>query len=900
MKNKILFGIFALLMGLFVTSCNDNDDYSIATDAMLTDGSVVTGSSDVTATTAIMHATVKGLEGASTSSYVTGFLYGSSADALTKDVSANIDSAFSATITGQTENTVIYYQAYVTLQGRLTYKGAVKQLVTTDATATTGATSELGWNKVTFAGSISKYPSGVTSGIVLSTESSEEAVRAGLVIPASELKDNFSILKKGLLPNTTYYYATYLNLGSGIVYGEVKSFTTPAHEYTVDDDFVDLGLSVKWAKANVGAESESDFGGLFAFGDMTGCKNTIYPADYASKDVYKTANDIAYKAYGSIATMPTAQEFEELFSDCKKEWTTVNGVSGYKLTGPNGNSIFMPAAGSRVQNTISGEGVEGRYLTGSVNVNDSRYAMSYIFNNATDAKTTTPVYQALAVRAVSTARNVKFNKSMLYNTWEIDMKDDGKSITFAGPVYFYGYDDSWASVTNNQPVVGNSWSWLADATQTWAFDGPTGCRGSMKIWNNNGKDSVCVVKIDKNGVSTSAVGALTIDSVKKTMTSDVDLLAPTNFVDPTVKNRKTTIKILSQGEKKLQLGFYRDSDPATLSVNYIPQLEKYGYTASLTCYGASTTGQDQSDAWSSATITIPGSSVGTYTVTFNTKEPRSNGKVFVLDLKGFAAANPNAFVRVDSIVADGKSVPFDQNKFYFGDIEGKGNYRIEMANIWGCGHNEGWDGLADTPFHPGGGATKNETALAFNSTFSVTFTVVAMEANLDFSVKQTAIGLNAGWSMPGNWGKENPAAIKVKYNAATHRYELQNKDDISLKLTADECDKGVAPSNGAVNLIDVVGIRNYFPGFSMQLISVNNDNVSVPFVASNILYGDIEKKGNFRVELHNIWGAGTAKNPAFGGSTTVEGNNCVTSLGFTSSSVYTIGNFSTNLFPLPW
>lgn len=900
MKNKILLGIFAILIGLFAVSCSDDDDYTVAKNALLTDGSVVTGSSDVTATTATMNGTVTGLEEASTSSYTTGFYYGSSEDALTNDVSASSASSFSATLTGQTANTVIYYQAYVTLQGRLTYKGEVKSLVTTDATAVTGDAKDIDYTKATISGSISKYPSGVTSGIVISTSSNVEDVRAGLIISASELSDNFDITKAGLLPNTTYYYATYLNLGSGIIYGEVKSFTTSSHEYNVDDDFVDLGLSVKWAKTNIGAEAESDFGGLFAFGDMNGCNNSIDPADYATADVYKTALDIAYATYDGKATMPTVQEFEELFSCCTKEWTTVDGVQGYKFTGPNGNSIFLPAAGSRTQNTISGEGSEGRYLTGSVNVNDSDYAMSYIFNSGTDAKTTTPVYQALSVRAVSTARNVALDKSLLYKTWEIDMKDDGTSSIFNGPVYFYGVDDSWKSLTNNQPVVGDSWSWEAGSDQTWAFDGATGCRGTMTLYNTDGKDSVTVTKTDKDGMSTTEKGAVTIDTKNMTITSYVDLLTPTNFVDPMVKNKKTSIKILTQSSKSLQLGFYRDSSPATLSVNYISQVEKYGFTAALTCYGDDASGkQNQTDAWSSANVTVPASGVGTYSVTFRTTEPRYNGKVYVLDIKDFAKTYPNAFVRVDAIQADGIDVPFDQNKFFFGDIEGNGNYRIEMANIWGCGKNESMSGLSDTPFHQGGGATTNETALAFNSTFTVTFTVVAIDADLDFSVKQTAVGMAADGSMPGNWGKETPAAITAKLNTDTHKYELENTDAIPLTLTAADC-SNVTPANGAVNLVDIVGIRKYFPGFSAALQSVTNDGVDVPFTASKILYGDIEGNGNFRMELYNIWGSGTVDDPAFSGATVVSEKKCVTSLGFNTSSIYKIGSFSNNLYTIPW
>ena len=121
---------------------------------------------------------------------------------------------------------------------------------------------------------------------------------------------------------------------------------------------------------------------------------------------------------------------------------------------------------------------------------------------------------------------------------------------------------------------------------------------------------------------------------------------------------------------------------------------------------------------------------------------------------------------------------------------------------------------------------------------------------------------------------------------------------MSLDVDAD-C-AGVGPTNGAVCLVDIVGIRSYFSGFSAELKSVVNDGDNVPFDASKIIYGDIEDKGNFRVELHNIWGAGTAASPAFDGETQVEGNNCVLSLGYQKSLKYTIGNFSSELFAKPW
>lgn len=892
-------------MGIFMTACSDDDDYAINTTPLLGENSVVTGSADVTATNATLHGTVSGLDGQASSAYTTGFKYGSSADNLSENVTASGGTTFSASVAGSANET-IYYQAYVTLQGKVTYTGSVSSCVLTDAKAITGEASDLTANTATIAGTTSLAPTDAEAGIVLSsiggsTEDDDvELVRAGVKLPASALAEAYSVSALGLIPGTTYYYCAYLDLGSGVVYGDVKQFTTPSTvDFDVDEDMVDLGLSTKWAKYNIGAQSETDLGGLYGFGDVAGYKTSVDASYYGSADVYKSALDVANVALDGKATIPTIDEFEELFRCCTTEWYDDyegSGVAGYKFTGPNGNSIFMPAAGSRTQNTTTGKGTEGRYLSGSINnFTDSQYAMSYIFTSSANARTTTPVYQALSVRPVSVAKNVAFDKSLLYNTWEIDLTEDGEYQTFAGPTYFYGTDDSWRTVTNNEPIVGDVWSWEADfASNSWAVGGSAAnCQGSI-TFNEDG--TVKVVHKTAEGTESIEEGTYTVDEVNKTITlTGAKVLAPTNYTESYVNSLTTDIKILSLTEKSLQLAVVRTESPCLLSINMVPQLEKYGYTAKLTCYGGD---GNQSDAWNSATVTVAGGQTGTYTVTFNTTEPRSNGMVYVLDIVGFATAYPNAFVKIDAIKADGNDVPFDANKFYYGNIEGGGNYRVEMANIWGCGHNDGWNGLADTPFHKGGGETTNETALAFNSTFEVTFTIVSLDASLEFTAKQTAVGLDAGWNMPGNWDKENPAAIKVVKD--NFQYKLASTDNISLSLDAATDCSGAGPSNGAVNLVDIVGIRSYFSGFSADLISVNNDGVNVPFTASKLITGDIEGNGNYRIELHNIWGAGTASDPAFGGSTSVEGNNCVTSLGFTNSSVYTIGNFSTNLFALPW
>ncbi len=891
MKNKILFGMIALFTGLLFTSCSD-DDFSVSTNPLLSDGAVVTGSADVTATSALMHGTVSGLDGQSAGAYTTGFYYGGAADKLTGRVVANSAAEFSAAISGA-PNDVYYYQAFVTLQGRITYTGEVKSLIMTNAKAVTGDATDITANSAKLNGRLSEYPADAEAGIVVSGIAGDENVRAGVRI-AADAADSYTVAASGMLPNTTYYYAAYIDLGAGVVYGETKSLTTPSQTFDVDNDLVDLGLSTKWARYNVGASKETESGGLFGFGDMTGYNTGINPDSYAGADIYRTANDVANKIYGGKVTMPTIDEFEELFRCCQVEWTETEGVAGYRFTGPNGNSILLPAAGSRTKGATTGTGNEGRYMSGSVNSSDPRFAMSYLFNRSGNARSTTPVYQALSIRPVSVAKNVTFDKSMLCKTWEIDLTDNGEYKIFPGPTYFYGTDDSWATVSNNEPIVGDSWCWAADfAGNTWAVGGDAkNCRGSI-TFNEDG--TVAVKHITAEGIETVENGTYTIDDEKKTITlKDATMLAPANFTPDYVANLTTDIKILSLTENSVQFGVLRDNDPATLSINMIPQLEKYGYNAKLTCYGQGRNGEP-TDGWASATTTVSGT--GTYTVTFSTNEPRLYGQVYLIDIEKFAAAYPNAFVKIETIKADGNDVPFDANKFYYGDIENNGNFRIEMANIWGCGHNEGWNGLADTPFQPGGGETTSETALAFNSTFEVTFTVVSLDADLAFNVKQTAVGLVSPWAMPGNWGKEYPGALRIEKDNFRYKATTANLD---MTLTAAECDGGTAPVNGAVNLIDVVGIRNFFPAFTAELVTVNNDGADVPFNAANLITGDIEGNGNFRIELHNIWGAGTAANPAFGGAETVEGNNCVKSLGFTESTTYTIGNFNDNLFAKPW
>ena len=131
---------------------------------------------------------------------------------------------------------------------------------------------------------------------------------------------------------------------------------------------VDLGLSVKWATFNVGAKSPEEYGGYYAWGETWEKKNyDLFRSKYyidtngdGIKDTWQnigenisgTEYDVAHVEWGGSWRMPTLDEIKELLDKCSWEWTTVNGVNGQKVTGPSGNSIFLPAAGFRVDTEL--------------------------------------------------------------------------------------------------------------------------------------------------------------------------------------------------------------------------------------------------------------------------------------------------------------------------------------------------------------------------------------------------------------------------------------------------------------------------------------------------------------------------------------------------------------------
>lgn len=171
---------------------------------------------------------------------------------------------------------------------------------------------------------------------------------------------------------------------------------------------IDLGLPSRtlWADRNVGADSPEAYGDYFAWGETEpkinyswnnykwceGTDNTIskYCTDLSygyngftdKKYILDSEDDASFVNMGKEWRMPTKAEYEELLSKCTWDWTELNSVIGYKVTGPNGNSIFFPAAGSNNDSEASIYGKIGLYYSSSLCESAPYGAWYLIFYNS--------------------------------------------------------------------------------------------------------------------------------------------------------------------------------------------------------------------------------------------------------------------------------------------------------------------------------------------------------------------------------------------------------------------------------------------------------------------------------------------------------------------------------------
>ncbi len=199
---------------------------------------------------------------------------------------------------------------------------------------------------------------------------------------------------------------------------------TPTPEVSVSYNAVDLGLpsGTLWADRNVGADSPEDYGDYFAWGE-TEPKSTYNWSTYNwcrgsedtmtkyctksskgtvdNKTVLDLEDDAAYVNMGAEWRMPTYDEQKELRNNCTWTWTSQKGTKGYKVTGPNGKSIFLPAAGHRDDSSLYDAGSWGKYWSASLYESKPYDAWRLYFYSSSHLMYYLKRYFGLTVRAVA-------------------------------------------------------------------------------------------------------------------------------------------------------------------------------------------------------------------------------------------------------------------------------------------------------------------------------------------------------------------------------------------------------------------------------------------------------------------------------------------------------------------
>ena len=218
--------------------------------------------------------------------------------------------------------------------------------------------------------------SGVGYFLVKNSDPSKiETIVKGNIITITALKEGTSLIT---VIDTQTHYQT--KIAAVVVTGMHNG-----HAY------IDLGLpsGTKWASFNINAVTCEDYGDSFAWGETeikkeydwgnykwcegTARNQTKYCTDsnYGKVDnklMLDYGDDVAHVKWGGNWRMPTEEDFEELLSkeNSTCEWTTLNGVNGYNISGPNGNSIFLPATGCRYISDSYGDGIYGHYWSSTL------------------------------------------------------------------------------------------------------------------------------------------------------------------------------------------------------------------------------------------------------------------------------------------------------------------------------------------------------------------------------------------------------------------------------------------------------------------------------------------------------------------------------------------------------
>ena len=340
-----------------------------------------------------------------------GVVYSTSQNPTTsnaKKTSGSGTGSFSVNLSGLSEGTTYYVRAYAINSKGTSYGEQVSFTTKKESSVPsvlTRSASDVSYTSATVGGNVtSDGGSTVTErGVVYST--SQNPTTSNAKKTSGSGTGSFSVNLSGLSEGTTYYVRAYAINSKGKSYGEQVSFTTKTNSGTggsggseSNHEYVDLGLSVKWATCNVGASQPEEYGDYFAWGETS--PKSIYDwstykwcygsstslIKYCTGDNKKQldlSDDAARANWGGTWRMPTHDEWTELRQKCTWTWTTQNGVFGYKVTSKtNGRSIFLPAAPYRDDSSLYNAGSGGYYWSSSLYTVYSNEAMYVYFDSS--------------------------------------------------------------------------------------------------------------------------------------------------------------------------------------------------------------------------------------------------------------------------------------------------------------------------------------------------------------------------------------------------------------------------------------------------------------------------------------------------------------------------------------
>lgn len=194
-------------------------------------------------------------------------------------------------------------------------------------------------------------------------------------------------------------WSTVMVYDRGVIYSKNDANDVYARDEVVDDrtqdlkptagKMVDLGLSVKWAGWNIGASSPEGYGGYYAWGECAdkaiyNLKTYLYYNESIGDDISATEYDVARNKWGGNWRLPTVDEIRELVDKCTWSDFTYNGVRGNAVTGPNGNKIFIPLAGFKLDTNTSAVGEKTYMWSSTANYSEKNRAYC-LYANPDDA-----------------------------------------------------------------------------------------------------------------------------------------------------------------------------------------------------------------------------------------------------------------------------------------------------------------------------------------------------------------------------------------------------------------------------------------------------------------------------------------------------------------------------------